>query len=1054
VFNQPEGNCDTKNDVDCALYSAPEHTFKKTEATGSRNHGLKSRHKRHTLTEGTQMKLRPVTSTEQHTAYRHVMHKNYRMKREMKKETFDYYDYVDDNYEAHAVKPINRDMSPANGKINQSKNNMADYEDYIYDSTPVSAEQRAKEDPYLFKSQKNEKDGQKHLVSAVKYQRNEGTEPSESFVAHTTENTLLLRKESVAAVEETTSAPIPYRLVLQNKSERMTADKLDYVYDYEYVDEYTTTSAPPELKQTDAAIDDRNIKNNTKSITSVPRYDVENSYNYSAGGTKDNIKNDVKFATLTHRLVDGVTLPASTTENILDMNKSGKIVTNQNLEAKVLEKIDSASVNLPLDDYEYEYYYDEDYTDLNETETGSKNKHLPLGKTEDQPLTEDNGHNVTTESGDKRGYSAHYAVTEKIKPQIHRPSVKMDHVSDTHETINFNLTLKAPEKLNIEPPAIFQVSGKTHLNTGIDVAALNENKSTSTHAAIISELLETNTNPSPLQEIDRRTKITAAAVQSHENSDDSHHSDDSDDYYGGDGITLASVTTLLHKHSVGVETTISGLAFSEEVTANHETNLSTGNEKIIDSDAVFSEETTLSLGLADYGRTVATAEHKTENSSHVDSSTAYVELRPPLQVEVSLSQPTQRSENLTTFTEITLQNFSAKIPSKSTIKSMLPPLKPNNTLRNIFSSLVPPPFVFQSKETMNSRKYTTEGKDHSVATNFTQNNVTEDEGKPRTSHRFTLAHNKNHVAHIPQQVTVNSATTPLAAADDPVTDDREARPVNTVPSAQSSDTFKSEQNSSTAPHIIFSCDDKCKAETKISPSFAKSSKINADTVDKLIYSNNEAEALPSSSDSTDSTLSFIVPIFPPMGAETPTSTARYDSHNFTAVYSLVDSSDDITLKNFRADNSSLDNAFRNIFQSSRENPTSELVFSINNLAVPITTAPSAFDIPSSEHSEVLPNTSPSSHIGYTLSAVTSQPSVSVDTTRTAGFVCTGRELHRYHPDTDDCRMFHYCSPGYHDRQVLDFRFICQNGTAFRADTYKCENEFLVPTCMNLKERRE
>ena len=938
VFNQPEGNCDTKNEVDCALYSAPEHVFKKTAVPGTRNQGLKPRQRRNTLTQVKHRKLSTVTSPNKDAVHKHVRDKNYRMKRETKKETFDYYDYVDDNYEAHAVKPVSRDMSPADDKVKQSKDNSDNSEDYVYDSAPVPAEQEAKEDTYLLKSQKNETDGQKYIISAAKDQRSKGPEPSESFVAHTTESTLVLHKESVAAVEEITPVPVPYQLVLQNKSERMTGDKLDYVYEYEYDDEDTTTiSAPPDLKQTNSALDDKKIKGNVQSITSDPRYDVENSYKFLTVETDDHIKNDAKFATVTHKFVDTVTLPTSTTKDILDINRSGKITANKNLEAKIMEKVDSANGNMPSDDNEYEYYYDEDYSNSNETETDSGNKHLPSVKTGIQPVREANGHNVKTDFGDKSDDYAHQVVTEEIKPQIHRPNVKVANVSGTNKTINFNATLKATGKLNLEPPAPVQFSAKTQTDFGIDSAALNKKKSTSTEAVIISELFETNANARP---------------------------------------------------------------------------------------------------------------------SHAGGSTAYAELSRPMPVEVSLSQPTQRTDNLTTFTEVALQNFSTQIPSQSAAKSMLEPLKPHNIIRNNFSTLVPPPFLFHSRETLNS-KSAVQWNGPSVATNFTENNVTEDDGKPRTSHRFRLAHNENNVAHIPQEEDVSSATTaPVTSlfSDDIVSDDKDATSQDIVPSTQSSEMSKSEQNSSTAPRVIFSSNDEYEQETEIPSPFAKSSSINADTVDKFIYPNNAA--VYSSSDATDSTLSSKLPIFHPMGVSTPSSAAQYESHNSTAVESSVPSNDNIMLNHFGADKSSLDHAFRNIFQLSQENQTSALVFSINNLAVPVTTTSSAFDIPSSEPSEVLPNTSPSSHLGYTLSAVTSQPSVSADTTHTTGFVCTGRELHRYHPDTDDCRMFHYCSPGFHDRQVLDFRFICQNGTAFKADIHKCEDEFLVPNCMNLKVRME
>lgn len=931
VFNQPEGNCDTKNEVDCALYSAPEHTFKKTAVPGTRNQGLKTRQKRNTLTH---RKLSTVIAPNKDTVYKHVMDKNYRMKRETNKETFDYYDYVDDNYEAHAVKPISRVTSPADDKVKHSTDKTDNSEDYVYDTAPVSAEQEAQEDIYLLKSQKNENDDQKYIVSAAKDQRSKGPEPSESFEIHTTESTLLLHKESEVALEEIIPVSIPYQLVLQNKSERMMGDKLDYVYEYEYNDEDTTAiSAPPDLQQTNSELDDKNIKSSVKSNTSDPRYDVENSYKFLTVETNDRIKNDATFATVTQKYVDTVTLPTSTTKNILNINRGDKVTTNTNFEAKIMEKAVSANGNKPSDDYEYEYYYDEDYSNSNETETDSGNKHLPSVKTGNQPVREGNGHNVTTDSEDKSDDCAHHVVTEEIKPQIHRPSMKVADVSGTHKTHNFNVTSTASEKLNVEPPAPVQFSAETEINFGIDDAGLNEKKSTSTETLIISELFETYTNAGP---------------------------------------------------------------------------------------------------------------------SHADGSTAYVELSQPMQVEVSLSQPTQRTENLTTFTEVALQNFSTQIPSQAAAKSIFEPLKTPNIIRNHFSTAVPPPFLFHSRETLNLRKFTIQGNGSSVATNFTVNNVTDDEGKPRTSYRFRLAHNENHVAHIPQEADVSSATTaPVTSlfTDDSVIDDKDAMSQHMVPSTQSSEMPKSEQNSSTAPHVISSSNDEYNQETEIPMPFAKNSSINAETVDKLRYSNNAA--VYSSSDATDSTLSSKLPMFLPMGVSTPSSSAEYDSHNFT-----VPSNDKIILNHFGADNSSLDHALRNIFQLSHENETSALVFSINNLAVPVTTTYSALDIPSSEPSEVMPNTSPSSHLGYTLSAVTSQPSVSADTTYATGFICTGRELHRYHPDTDDCRMFHYCSPGFHNRQVLDFRFICQNGTAFKADTQKCENEFLVPDCKNLKVRSE
>jgi len=173
VFNQPEGNCDAWKEVECELYSAPEHSFEKTPATGTRNLGSKVRNKRHTIKNVENIKLGTVKSPKIEIVYKLGESKNCRLKRETTKETFEY-DYVDDNYEAHAAKPINRDVSSQNNKMKQSDGDIASVKDhdgddyYDYDSVGVSSGKGAKAEPYLLESQRDEIDGQEDVVPTGK----------------------------------------------------------------------------------------------------------------------------------------------------------------------------------------------------------------------------------------------------------------------------------------------------------------------------------------------------------------------------------------------------------------------------------------------------------------------------------------------------------------------------------------------------------------------------------------------------------------------------------------------------------------------------------------------------------------------------------------------------------------------------------------------------------------------------------------------------------------------------------------------------------------------
>lgn len=66
----------------------------------------------------------------------------------------------------------------------------------------------------------------------------------------------------------------------------------------------------------------------------------------------------------------------------------------------------------------------------------------------------------------------------------------------------------------------------------------------------------------------------------------------------------------------------------------------------------------------------------------------------------------------------------------------------------------------------------------------------------------------------------------------------------------------------------------------------------------------------------------------------------------------------------------------------------------------------------------------------------------------ASFNCLEREMYRFYGDSRDCRLFHYCSPGFTSRQVLDFRFVCEEGTAFDEVTQSCRHDVRNRKCRN------
>ncbi|CAD1473679.1 unnamed protein product, partial [Heterotrigona itama] len=67
--------------------------------------------------------------------------------------------------------------------------------------------------------------------------------------------------------------------------------------------------------------------------------------------------------------------------------------------------------------------------------------------------------------------------------------------------------------------------------------------------------------------------------------------------------------------------------------------------------------------------------------------------------------------------------------------------------------------------------------------------------------------------------------------------------------------------------------------------------------------------------------------------------------------------------------------------------------------------------------------------------------------RQGSFNCLEKKMYRFYGDTRDCRLFHYCSPGFTSRQVLDFRFVCEEGTAFDEESQSCRHDARSKSCL-------
>lgn len=53
------------------------------------------------------------------------------------------------------------------------------------------------------------------------------------------------------------------------------------------------------------------------------------------------------------------------------------------------------------------------------------------------------------------------------------------------------------------------------------------------------------------------------------------------------------------------------------------------------------------------------------------------------------------------------------------------------------------------------------------------------------------------------------------------------------------------------------------------------------------------------------------------------------------------------------------------------------------------------------------------------------------------FNCIDKKMNRFYEDPRDCRLFHYCTPGFSPTQVLDMKFVCDYGTYFNIEKLIC-----------------
>ncbi|XP_037780050.1 mucin-5AC-like isoform X2 [Penaeus monodon] len=65
------------------------------------------------------------------------------------------------------------------------------------------------------------------------------------------------------------------------------------------------------------------------------------------------------------------------------------------------------------------------------------------------------------------------------------------------------------------------------------------------------------------------------------------------------------------------------------------------------------------------------------------------------------------------------------------------------------------------------------------------------------------------------------------------------------------------------------------------------------------------------------------------------------------------------------------------------------------------------------------------------------------------FTCKDKQLEQFYPDPEaNCQVFHYCSLGFIEQQVLDLKFLCTGATMFNIKTQKCEDMANVTCSFN------
>ncbi|KYN05320.1 hypothetical protein ALC62_03750 [Cyphomyrmex costatus] len=116
--------------------------------------------------------------------------------------------------------------------------------------------------------------------------------------------------------------------------------------------------------------------------------------------------------------------------------------------------------------------------------------------------------------------------------------------------------------------------------------------------------------------------------------------------------------------------------------------------------------------------------------------------------------------------------------------------------------------------------------------------------------------------------------------------------------------------------------------------------------------------------------------------------------------------------------------------------------------VPTTIPPTTLLSEKSEYAEITPTEDSDPGASMETAILRSNSRKLVKPRKHPSFNCLEKEMYRFYGDFRDCRLFHYCSPGFTSRQVLDFRFVCEEGTAFDEVTQSCRHEVRNRKCRN------